>query len=480
MALGYVFALLAARSLGASEYGAFVLGFSIVNLAVSIALLGLNRGLVRFIAIFRTTKDRARELGVFWLAFGIVAFSSCLAALSVLLLIGHFSDLLSVPPELSQQILGFACWIPILALVYLLAAVTEAIKQIQYRVIVVDIGWPVLRVLLTAGAILAGWQLAGVVWVNVLATGIVVLLIGVSVYRIFLRNGVAGRVIFSPRELLAFSVPVMLFNVVNLTQNQLEIYFLTAFESTKSAGIFNVAARTAIISVAFLEGLGLIFSPLIADLTKRKQLGELKVLFSAITRWSFALGLLVFCLTLLLGQPLLRLFGESFAVAFGALIVLSLAQFLNAATGPVGVLITMSGHSKWNLLNSLLTLVLNFFLNLLLIPLLGILGAAIGGGLAITAVNLLRVAEVYAFTKFHAYNRQFLKPLLAAALATLVAYLAVAALEGRADLVIIVVGALVFGSIYASCIYLWGLSEIDLLILRTARQSALGSLTRNS
>ena len=469
LALNYLLAMIMARGLGASDYGLFVVGLSLVNLLGSLSLLGLNRGAVRFIAIYRGMGDRSRELGVFKTSLRFVLASGITVALLLVALADPLGELLNIPSGLTAFFLGFGCWIPIWALTFQLAAVAEALKRLEYRTAIVDIGWPVARVLFTAGVLIVGGRLAGVVWANLLASVLALIFAAVSVQRLFLRDLKGVQATSDARQLLAFSLPVMLFNLLALSQNQVDVYLLAALDSSESIGLFNVAARTTILIVALLEGLGIIFSPFVADLSSQDQMTDLKRLVSTVTYWSFMVGLPVAVAIMLFYRPILLLFGEAFVAAAPALIVLSIAQLINAATGPVGVVLTMSGHPNLNLLDAILTLVLNVVLDVLLIPPLGILGAAIGSAVAISSINVLRSFQVSLILRAWIYSRQFLKPLVAAGLAGGITYLAITARGLGSEWLTFGVGLFVFSLIYVAGILILGLSESDLLVLRTLR-----------
>jgi O-antigen/teichoic acid export membrane protein len=89
------------------------------------------------------------------------------------------------------------------------------------------------------------------------------------------------------------------------------------------------------------------------------------------------------------GEPILTLFGTEFGSAYELLMVLLLGQLINIITGPVGHLLTMTGHEQTlrNLL--LLMLPLTLVLCLLLIPAYGALGAAWAIALPMIAENLI-------------------------------------------------------------------------------------------
>jgi O-antigen/teichoic acid export membrane protein len=470
MALGYVLAAILARGLGAGDYGLFVIGFSLVNLIGSFSILGLNRGTVRFVALYRGIGDRGRELGTFRASLAIVLLSGLVSAGLLVVLAEPLAEVLNTPSEFANYLWGFACWIPLWALIYQLAAAIEALKRLEYRAIIVDVGWPLMRVLLSGGVLLAGGRLVGVVGANLVASVIALVLVGLSVYRLFFRELRGVHAVSPVRQLLIFSLPVMLFNLLNISQNQIEIYLLAALCSSEATGIFNVAARTSVLTVAFLEGLGFIFSPFVSDLTNRRQVTELKSLMSTVTRWSFMFGLPISLAMILFSRPILHIFGNAFVEAVPALIILSIAQLINAATGPVGVILTMSGHPNLNLLDSILTLGLNIVLNVLLIPPLGILGAAIGSGIATSLVNLLRTLQVLLVLRIWAYDRQFVKPLIAAAVAAGITYVAVVARGLGSEWLNLGVGLGILGVVYVGGILVLGLSQSDVLILKTLRE----------
>jgi O-antigen/teichoic acid export membrane protein len=97
-------------------------------------------------------------------------------------------------------------------------------------------------------------------------------------------------------------------------------------------------------------------------------------------------------------------------VAFGYL--------FDASTGLCGVLLSYSGFSKLGFYNSLTYLTVSVVLDFILIPWLGLIGAAIAGGITIILVNALRVYHVYNLIDgILPFDRTFWKPLVAALVA---------------------------------------------------------------
>ncbi len=102
-------------------------------------------------------------------------------------------------------------------------------------------------------------------------------------------------------------------------------------------------------------------------------------------RWTFwpsvaaGIGLLVF------GEWLLWLFGPDFVDSYFLLPLIAIGLVGRAAVGPVERLLSMSGAQKLAARIHACTLVLNIVLNLVLIPLMGVGGAAVATSLAMIA-----------------------------------------------------------------------------------------------
>ena len=97
--------------------------------------------------------------------------------------------------------------------------------------------------------------------------------------------------------------------------------------------------------------------------------------------------------------------------------VLSVAQLVNAGTGSVGNILIMSGHQQFWFLNSLSMAVVNVALNWILIPRLGIQGAAIATAISIAGLFVLGLIEARLLLRVFPYDRRYLKGVAAGVVA---------------------------------------------------------------
>lgn len=87
----------------------------------------------------------------------------------------------------------------------------------------------------------------------------------------------------------------------------------------------------------------------------------------------------------------MSIFGKDFSSLGNILRIMAAGRYVNVLTGSVGSLLIMTGHEREQRLAVLISAVMSVILSLILIPLLGLLGAAISYAIALAAQNLLSV-----------------------------------------------------------------------------------------
>jgi len=95
------------------------------------------------------------------------------------------------------------------------------------------------------------------------------------------------------------------------------------------------------------------------------------------------------------------------------LIILSIGTSIFAIFGVSSTALVVSGYQKLNLVNALTATILNIWLNIILIPKYGIMGAAWATLSAMTFIVMARIIETRIFLKINPLNVKILKPILA-------------------------------------------------------------------
>lgn len=463
--------ILLTRVLGPVGYGLYALGYSILGIAHTVSMLGLQNGVVRFGAMYHGAGDKARLKGTLLSALGISFGSAWAVALSLYFLASLIAEGVFNEPQLANPLCAFAFALPFYTLVTMTSFSARALRRIDYDVAISHLFRPLLTLLAVGASFLLGYRLIGAVTGFVIST---VLAAGLGFYllcRLFpeLLSGLKAR--YETKTLLLYSLTVLLVGLSSLLITRTDRIMLGILGTVEDVGIYNAAATLAIQATLFLVSFNAIFSPIIADLFNQGRMQELGTLLKTTTKWTFALTLPVVLVFVLFARPLMRLFGPTFLPGAPVLISLGIAELVNAGTGSVGFMLTMTGWQKFELLNSLTLGGLNVFLNFLLIPRYGVLGAGIATGLSIALVNLARLVEVYWLYRVHPYKLSYWKPLMAGVVAAL-AWLGVREMWNPTGW-LWVGGVALFGVMYMLAFLVLRLDDEDRLILQALKRRAL-------
>jgi len=93
-------------------------------------------------------------------------------------------------------------------------------------------------------------------------------------------------------------------------------------------------------------------------------------------------------------------------------VVLGIGVMTRCFVGPVGPLLILSGHERWNAANIAVVTGMNIGLNLYFIPRYGVLGAAFATAISLTVINVVALLEVRGLMGLLPYARSYWKLLL--------------------------------------------------------------------
>ena len=146
--------------------------------------------------------------------------------------------------------------------------------------------------------------------------------------------------------------------------------------------ISHVLDRVRQVDLALVDGGFELMFQFVGDRAGRNGTEKLAVFARETVSWTFWPSLLMALLVLALGKPMLVLFGPEFTSGYPLLFLLVFGVVARAAVGPCESLLTMSGNQNICAAVDAMTLAFNIGLNIVLIPLFGLWGAAIATSLA--------------------------------------------------------------------------------------------------
>ena len=377
----------------------------------------------------------------------------------------HFLDNTAVSLTVMRV---FALAIPFMVAARLFNATTQGMHRMQYQVYSRDIGEQGAKLFLSIVVLLLGAGILGVVCANVAAVALATSMALYFALKVLPSSGEAGSG-GAAGSLLRYSLPLVFANILVALWLQVDILMLGFMGTTEDVGFYGVALKLSLFGAKIISSFCIVFAPIISDLWNRDRATELKELYVTVSRWIFISSLPIFLALILFSDSLMNIFGSEFVTGSEALIILAIGQFLSAATGAAGMMVLMSGHSKLELLNVAVALVVDVILCLLLIPGYGFMGAAIAHMVSMGVANLMRIVEVWLFMHVFAYDRTFLKPVLSGvASAIMVSVIGVFILTGAGIMQLLILASLLL-FFYVLVIVILGLEEQDRSLLRTIR-----------
>lgn len=469
--LKFLFEVIVARNLGTELFGLFFLGLAFLKVGEIISTLGLHRGVLRYIALFRGEGDKRRTKGTIIFALRIAVLIGLVICILIIFLAGFASINIFKKAELTPVLKMFAVVIPFTTLTTILVFSTQGFKIMKYRVYVREIFEPTIRIIGVVLIFLLGYKLYGVIFVFNISVAIGFFLAFYYLKKTFpdlTHKNIDS--IFESKKILGFSWPLLLADFFGLIVIWMNILMIGYFKDSQEVGIYSAAHRTALLVQVILLSFNAIFAPIIADLYNKNESRKLERLFKIVTKWILSLSLPICLLMILLAPEILSLFGKDFIVGAVCLIILSLSQLVNSIFGSSGFLIMMSGKSRINLFNNMAAATLNICLNLLLIPQHGIIGAAVSLLITVTATNMIRFIEVYLLFKFHPFKVDFYKPLLAVGGSLILSCLVKRYLvQSNNPILIMLAVSAVFFVIYVLILFVLGIEEEDKIVLDKIR-----------
>jgi O-antigen/teichoic acid export membrane protein len=191
---------------------------------------------------------------------------------------------------------------------------------------------------------------------------------------------------------------------LHIVNNQTDVIMLGLLADPKDVGLYRVAQRGSELIIFSLTAVNMAIAPTVSQLYVQGDFERLQRIFSKSVRWIMVFSLPMALVLIFGGQYILRyVFGAEFVSGRNALAVLACAQLVNAGMGSVGLILNMTGHEKDTARVLLMTAVLNILLNALLIPLYGILGAALATGFSLVLWNVVLHILVYRRTCLKAH-----------------------------------------------------------------------------
>ncbi|OON70323.1 lipopolysaccharide biosynthesis protein [Hymenobacter sp. CRA2] len=404
LGLGFVnTALLMPRFLAADQVGLTRVLLSLATIYAQLSAFGFASVGIRFFPYFRN-RDAGHHgflpllLGLPLLGFAVVTGAYWLG--QPLILQAYATDAALLGPYYS--------WCAVLALFTLLYSLQDAYLKGLYHTAFSSFLQEVLLRVLIAGVTLAfglGYLSFHqfVLWYIVVNSSITLLLTGYLAYigELHLRPKRAALAVRPVRELLNFGAFALLSNISGTVISSIDALMVGSKVNLKAAGVYTTAFFISTALTIPFRSINKIAFPLLADYWKENDLPRMAEFYRSTTRLNTVLGCY---LALGIGLNLdfiYSLMRPEYAAGATIVWLLLVGRLIDGITGVNGLIVVTSPRYRFDLFFNAGLAVATVLLNLLLIPPLGMVGAAWAALLALTSINVARTWFVW-----HAYRLQ--------------------------------------------------------------------------
>lgn len=385
-----------ARLLGVGQFGIYAMASAWIYVLALVASLGFNHALLRFVPTYIAHEDWGGLRGIVRRAnLWVIAAATVLGIGGSLLLLA-LQRCCIAPAVLPAFFIAFMI-VPVLALSSLRQAVLRSLGSIAQALAPEWLLRPLIFIALLAGAaaiLPAPLQASAALSFNLAAT-IAAFAMGAFWQHRAISPHLRGCApVYRDREWLSVAAPLLLIVGLNMISSRIDVIMLGMLSEIEHVGIYSAASRVADVVVFGLVSANAIAAPMIARLHSTGRHEELQKIVQLAAKGIFLLTLPIALILLIFGHQILGLFGQEFSDGYPVLVILVCGQLVNALAGPVGYLMTMTGHQNHAARIVSISALMNLTLNVLLIPLWGMLGAAVANALSTATWNILMLRFV--------------------------------------------------------------------------------------
>ncbi len=481
MAAGYLVKIYVARVLGSEQLGLYALGMTLVSLTQLVGVLGLPATAARYVAVYSGTGKINELRGFLTRSVALVAGLNLVLSIGLAFRGSWIAQKFYHAPNLGQYMPLLAALVFLGSLNVFYGQILAGFKDVARRTVITNfIGSP-LVIVLTVLLLALGTGMWGYLAAQIVNSLVVVVLLVVVAWKL---TPAAARFSFSALppldpEVRSFAAAGFGMAALDFLVSQADKILLGLYLNPRVVGIYVLASTLSALIPMILQSVNQIFAPVIGDLHAQGRQDVLQKLFQTLTKWILASTLPLAFVVIIFAPQLMRIFGADFEVGWPVLVIGAIGQLVNCGVGSVGYLLLMSGNQRRLIRVQFVMAGVSVLMNISLIPILGIVGAALAAALVNVVSNLWNLSQVRTSLQISPYNRGYFALLIptavmAAGLAALRMGTSSMAHQWVVILFALVLSYALFGSLAIAC----ALDPDDRMIARSAWSQFRGGLRK--
>jgi O-antigen/teichoic acid export membrane protein len=477
-AVNFGLVLVIARWEDPYQAGVFFSVTSLFLVLETVLRLGSDVGSVYFLARWQALREYARIRPGVRVAVVPVAGASAVVAVVLLIVAPQVDQLLGDDRHSAIGLLRLlAVILPIAATYDVAIGATRGLGVMRPTVLIEKIARPVLQFALVVLVLAAGWHSAlGGAWA---IPYVAAALAGWWSLHRLVRDAVpaavhaTSRVRSIFREYWRFTLPRAIAGAAQIVLQRLDIVLVAAMRGATEAAVYTAATRFLVVGQFVSQAIAAPVQPRLSAALAGHDTARARELYRVSTCWIVLISWPIFGVVGVFAPVYLRLFGSHYSGGLAVVIILAVSMLVAAAVGVVDAVVIMAGRTSWNLGTTLAAMIVNVVVDVLLIPHLGIVGAAVGWCAAILASNVVPLLLAWRGLGLHPFGRS----LFGACLLTAGCFIALPAGGRAVSLPIAGIGLAIGAVLFVLAAYRWR-AEFALPTLAQVRRRAKPAASR--
>lgn len=362
--------------------------------------LGMNNVIIRFFPYYQSTTDSRKRLLTLTFLVPLVGFLFFLILFFLFqnTLLEYYSDRSQLIPEFYLYL------IPMVFAILFFEVLNSYVRALKDSVSGSFVNEVLVRILLIILLVFYYYE-----WF----TFNEFILIFVSIYSIqpicmifylFINNELSFSVPFQKetrrlyKGMSVYGAYSVLGGLATLLVGNIDIIMLSSMTDLGSVAVYAIAFYIGSVITVPQRSITKIASPVLADLLKQKDFGSINDLYKRTSLNQLIAGSLIYVGIWANMHNIIALLPDEYSEIYWVVVIIGLSKLFNMATGVNGTIIINSRHYRFDLYTNILLVILTITTNLFLIPIYGIIGAAIATAISIFIYNIVKF--VYVWIKF--------------------------------------------------------------------------------
>jgi O-antigen/teichoic acid export membrane protein len=405
--LSFAWLVVVTRGWGASRSGVLLEAVAFFTIAAALVGLGSEESVLRAVsrgrslgmpaATRRTMLVALVPILLFSIAVGVAVWLAAPRLAVLFLLRNDLAD----REALARYMRLFAPVLPFTAMYFAVLAATRGFGTMMPTVAIERVGRTLAQVLLAGLVIVAGWGVTAMALAWELPFVVGLIFASVELAKLIRRDDRTAQdrqpipsLTAMAAEFWRFSGLRGLASVFQVTSLWIDTLLVGTLITAASTAIYTTSSRTVRLGSVVLLALIQAMAPQISDLFTKKETRRAEHVYRTSTWWTMTVTWPLYLILAIFAPVLLRVFGHHFSGGAQVVVTMSAAMLFSTAIGPVDMVLLMGGKSGWNLVNSTVSLAADVVLIVVLVPHLGIEGAAIAWAVSIALKNVMPWLEV--------------------------------------------------------------------------------------